>query len=231
MCCVAQYLFPDLFFTTESACGQEVELCPGGGKRAVTFGNASEYARLLEEYRVKEFETAIDAISRGLASIIPYEFLTIFTSHQLEALVTGSPEIDIGLLRDKTEYRGNVSPKDKHVQLFWEVLEAFTAEERTAFVQFVSGRSRLPSSALGFGKDMFKLSDHGAALSSGGGVNVDNYLPVAHTCFFALELPRYSSKPVMRNKLLYAVRNCVSIDGDATHEGRANMMMTWSDSD
>ena len=206
-------------------------MCLGGGKRAVTFENASEYARLLEEYRVKEFESGIDAISRGLASIIPYEFLTIFTSHQLEALITGSPEIDIALLRDKTEYRGNVSPKDKHVQLFWEVLEAFSGEERTSFVQFVSGRSRLPSSALGFGKDMFKLSDHGAALTSGGGANADNYLPVAHTCFFALELPRYTSKAVMRNKLLYAVRNCVSIDGDATHEGRANMMMTWSDSD
>ena len=158
-----------------------MELCPGGARRAVTFGCAGEYATLLEEYRVREFETAIDAISRGLCSIIPYEFLTIFTGTQLEALVTGSPEIDVQLLRDKTEYRGNVSPKNRHVQLFWEVLEAFSAEERTAFVQFVSGRSRLPSSALGFGKDMFKLSDHGAALTSGGAGNVDYYLPVAHT--------------------------------------------------
>lgn len=123
---------------------------------------------------------------------------------------------------------------------------------------------------MAFGKDMFKLSDHAAAITTG---TPDKYLPVAHTCkcilshavlhstwqlaalctlcmllmpfrlllgwstcfacsgFFALELPRYSTIELMREKLQYAIRNCSSIDGDATHEGRANMMMTWSDSD
>ena len=36
----------------------------------------------------------------------------------------------------------------------------------------------------------------------------DDYLPVAHTCFFSLELPPYSSQEIMRTKLLYAVYNC-----------------------
>ena len=49
--------------------------------------------------------------------------------------------------------------------------------------------------------------------------------------FFALELPRYTSKENMTQKMLYAIENCSTIDGDATHEGRANMAMTWSDSD
>ena len=174
-----QYLFPDLFFTTESTCGVEVELCKGGAKRAVTWENSHEYADLLEAYRLTEFDPQVDAICRGLASIIPIEFLSIFTAGQLEVLITGSPEIDIALLKEKTEYRGNVNVKDRHIQLFWETLEAFTSEERTAFVQFVSGRSRLPSSALGFGKDVFKLSDHGQALTASSAV--DQYLPVAHT--------------------------------------------------
>ena len=223
------YLFPDVFFTTESSCGVEAELCPGGSSRRVTFGNSGEYAALLEAFRLSEFRPQTEALCRGLHSIVPFEFLSIFTASQLEAMVTGSPEIDVALLKEKTEYRGNVNAKDRHVALFWEVLDSFSGEERTAFVQFVSGRSRLPSSALGFGKDMFKLSDHAQAITAG--ANVDQYLPVAHTCFFALELPRYSSKQIMRSKLLYAVTNCTSIDGDATHEGRANMMMTWSDSD
>jgi hypothetical protein len=33
----------------------------------------------------------------------------------------------------------------------------------------------------------------------------------------------------MSVKLLYAISNCSSIDGDATHEGRANMMMSWEE--
>lgn len=36
--------------------------------------------------------------------------------------------------------------------------------------------------------------------------NPDQYLPKAATCFFALELPDYSSREVMREKLLYAGR-------------------------
>ena len=43
---------------------------------------------------------------------------------------------------------------------------------------------------------------------------VDGLLPVSHTCFFSLELPAYSSKEVLKTKLLYAMRNCPAIDGD-----------------
>ena len=176
------YLFPDLFFTTESSCGVELELCKGGRRRRVTFDNSREYADRLERVRLTEFAPQIAALCRGMASIIPYDFLSIFTWRQLEVLITGSPEIDLQLLRDKTEYRGAVHAKDRHVQLFWDTLEQFTGEERTAFVQFVSGRSRLPQSALGFGKDVFKLSDHSQALTcSNNSSSVDHYLPVAHT--------------------------------------------------
>lgn len=35
----------------------------------------------------------------------------------------------------------------------------------------------------------------------------DRYLPKAATCFFALELPDYSCKEVLREKLMYAPRH------------------------
>jgi hypothetical protein len=47
--------------------------------------------------------------------------------------------------------------------------------------------------------------------------------------FFFMPCFRYTSKSVMQGKLLYAISNCQSIDGDATHEGRANMMMAWEE--
>lgn len=40
------------------------------------------------------------------------------------------------------------------------------------------------------------------------------FFPIAHTCFNGLELPNYSSKEVMRRKILYAIENTTSIDGD-----------------
>jgi len=54
----------------------------------------------------------------------------------------------------------------------------------------------------------------------------DSHLPVTHTCFFSMEWPKYSSEEVARQKLLYAITNCVDMDADATAEGRANMAIS-----
>ena len=93
----------------------------------------------------------------------------------------------------------------------WEVLEELMAEERGFFLQFVWGRSRLPLNEAGF-VERFKIQRFGRAPA-------DRYFPVAHTCFFALELPAYSSAKLMRERLRYAMYNCESIDGDATDVG------------
>jgi hypothetical protein len=44
----------------------------------------------------------------------------------------------------------------------------------------------------------------------------DTHLPIAHTCYFSLELPRYSSIEVMRQRLLYAINEGIAIDTDHT---------------
>ena len=53
--------------------------------------------------------------------------------------------------------------------------------------------------------------------------NPDQYFPVAHTCFFSIEWPQYSSQQVAFDKLLYAINNCVAIDADNTAEARSNV--------
>ncbi len=89
------------------------------------------------------------------------------------------------------------------------MLEELDAEERRAFVNFCSGRSRLPATAADFPMP-FKLTAPPPRAEE----RPDEYLPVAQTCFFSLALPRYSSKAVLREKLLYAVRNADLMDAD-----------------
>ena len=48
---------------------------------------------------------------------------------------------------------------------------------------------------------------------------LDRRLPTAHTCFFSLHLPRYSSDAVLRRNLLYAIENCTETDGDYRSRG------------
>jgi len=206
---------------------EEIELVDDGANISVTFQNRLEFADLLENYRIHECDLQMKYICQGIAVVIPIDLLTLFTWKQLEVFVCGNASIDIDLLADKTVYDG-VQEKDMHIQLFWEILKEFDNPNRQAFLQFVWGRSRLPSSRNGFGKDVFKIMNHAKSLISG---NPDIYLPVSHTCFFSLELPRYSSKKIMLEKLTYAMFNCRNIDADTTLESVVNLNMRIDDDD
>jgi hypothetical protein len=78
-----------------------------------------------------------------------------------------------------------------HIQYFWQSLEALSSEEKADFINFCSGRSRLPTSASEFPMP-FKLT----APPANSVKNPDDYLPIARTCFFSLSLPKYSSLEV-----------------------------------
>jgi hypothetical protein len=53
----------------------------------------------------------------------------------------------------------------------------------------------------------------------------DKYLPHAQTCFFSLSLPAYSTKEIMREKLLYAIKNSPNMDADV----RLHNAEGWAD--
>jgi len=207
-------------FTTLSTDDRTVELVPGGAERDVTFADRAEFVRQVERYRLHEFDTQAAAVRRGLASIVPTSLLCLFTGAELETMVCGVPEIDVDLLESITEYSSCASG-DQHVRYFWEVMRGFNQEERSMFLRFTWGRSRLPLNAAGFSQ-RFKLLNFSRSPP-------DTYFPVAHTCFFQLELPRYSSVEVCRQRLRYAIYNCQAIDGDDTGVGMAAAAMGWEE--
>lgn len=224
-----QEFFPHLTFVCPDALGNEQELVPNGRHMMVSFDTMSLYASLLMSARLSEFQQQCGALIRGMAAVVPSSWLVMLSWRQLETQIAGSPFINIELLYEKTEYRGSFTLDHPTVRMFWSVLYEFSQDQLRQFLQFVWGRNRLPSTALGFGKDTFKLSEHVQAANLAlqqGSTKVENrFLPTAHTCFFALELPRYDSKEAMRAKLIYAMQECSTIDADHTHEGRANMNM------
>ena len=75
-------------------------------------------------------------------------------------------------------------------------------------MRFVWGRSKLPSTG---DYRNFKLSKlYG---------KIDESLPISHTCFFHLELPEYTTKENLKNKILYAITHCTAIDLDFVGSG------------
>lgn len=194
-------------FSTVGSDGVEVELFRGGKNQVVTWDRRLEYANMVEKYRLNEVKEQVNAIKEGLYSIVTSRFFSIFTWHELEMLVCGSPDIDLNVLKRHTIYEG-YTPNSREIKDFWEVLESFDAKERSSYLRFVWGRSRLPITEEGF--------THPMKIQKLDRQNPDGILPLSHTCFFSIELPPYSNKTIMRNKLLYAITHCKVIDIDFT---------------
>lgn len=88
-------------------------------------------------------------------------------------------------------------------------MRALNRQEKSQFLNFCSGRSRLPSSVNEF-PTLFKLIGPPPASLN----DPDMYLPIAQTCFFSLSIPKYSSYEVCLSKLRYAICHADLMDAD-----------------
>jgi hypothetical protein len=177
-------LYSDYKFTTILSNGSEVPIIENGRNIDLTLENKKNYIELVEQTRLNEGQIQIDSIRNGLEQVIPVGILKLISWNELEMLVCGKPILDIELLKENTLYRG-CNETDEIVQYFWKCLEEFTAEERAMYLRFVWGRSRLPLTSKDFPmKHRVEMLHH---------ANPDVALPQSHTCFFSLEIPKYSS--------------------------------------
>ncbi|ETM39823.1 hypothetical protein L914_14071 [Phytophthora nicotianae] len=211
----------DLVFTTVLSDGRSIELCEDGANTAVVLTNLEEYVDSMLRARIQETQEVMNIVKQGLHSIMPVSALALLTWNELEKRMCGVAEVDVKLLQTNTEYDEDLSPNDEFIQRFWRVLESLEPEDKRAFLRFVWARSRLPLGSAQF-HQKFKIQalassgngDGNSSSSSTSGGWMDSQMPKSHTCFFALQLPRYSSDDICRERLLYAVRNCVEMDGD-----------------
>ncbi|TWW57508.1 E3 ubiquitin-protein ligase HERC2 [Takifugu flavidus] len=192
-------------FTVPNASGQDIQL--SSKYSHITLENRAEYVRLAINYRLHEFDEQVSAVREGMARVVPVPLLSLFTGYELETMVCGSPDIPLHLLKSVATYKG-VEPTSALIQWFWEVMESFSNTERSLFLRFVWGRTRLPRTIADFrGRDFVVqvLDKYNPP---------DHFLPESYTCFFLLKLPRYSCKQVLEEKLKYAIHFCKSIDTD-----------------
>lgn len=184
-----------LSFAVCNAGGEVVELLPQGAREAVTRERLSEYASLAMDNRLHEFDPAIKALRRGLTAVVPASALMPLTWRELELLVCGDDFVSVARLRSHATYQG-WDASSEVVQRFWRVMESLSQEDLVGFVRLTWGRSRLPREDQ-WPEDMpFKLTKNNRG---------DEALPLAHACFFQMELPQYSSDDIMRRRLLAAI--------------------------
>jgi hypothetical protein len=148
----------------------------------------------------------LNAFMEGLSNVLPVEVLPLLSGEELRDMLCGNPEVDVDLLQRVVEYEG-YEATDNVVKYFWNTLREFTNEERKAFLQFVWARNRLPMKESDF-EAPFKIQKDTLKIDG------DKALPSASTCFFSLSLPPYSSKEILKEKLLFAIKNVTTMETD-----------------
>ncbi|EDQ84973.1 uncharacterized protein MONBRDRAFT_34429 [Monosiga brevicollis MX1] len=185
---------------------ETIELKPGGSDLPVTESNKNEYVQLIVRHRLNfGIEEQVKALKQGFNDVVPHAYVSMFDEAELELIICGLGEIDVGDWSSNTEYR-HCEPTDEQIAWFWDVLRSFDTELRARVLQFVTGTSRVP--VTGFrdlrgaqGPKLFTIETVPNAVRNG--------LPRAHTCFNRIDLPPYDSQDQMRERLLQAVENAI----------------------
>ncbi|ETO15671.1 HECT domain and RCC1-like domain-containing protein [Reticulomyxa filosa] len=212
--------FKETFMTTLSDMTL-VELKPNGSEIPVTFENRREYVSLVYQARLNEHVPHIECIRRGIHKIVPTQILSLFTWQELERLICGVPDINVNLLRRHTVYDKSIDSNSEYIEWFWEILNEFSPENKRKFIRFTWAQERLPNDDEEFARLRLRFLIKPVIKTS---ANPDQQLPKAHTCFFHLELPKYSSKEVMRERLLLAITESLSMNAD--EPGRDDLNQT-----
>ena len=197
-------------FTTALSDQSIVELLPNGANTFVTHANRMQYVQLVVAARLSEHTAQVAAILRGIARILPTQLLNMLSWAELSVLIAGKPEIDVELLRRHTEYSG-CSESSPHIRMFWQLVQQFDQQHRRLLIRFAWAQDRLPANDEEFNRSHVRLLIKPPPYPAR---QHDSLLPRSDTCFFNLEVPAYSSAELMREKLLYAITTCSTMNAD-----------------
>lgn len=174
-----------------------------GRAMSVTEENKFEYLRLMFEAKVSTPQ--IKSFVQGFRKAMAIQSMPIqkFKAKEMRLFITGATTIDVTDWKNNSIYSG-YQYSDREIVWFWEIVESFDDEKRRKLLKWVTGCRNAPMQGfahlIGSGGIVyrFKISRHGFDI---------NRLPQSHTCFNTIDLPPYSSKETMQEKIEMAICN------------------------
>ncbi|ETV90995.1 hypothetical protein H310_14329 [Aphanomyces invadans] len=182
-------------------------LCENGEARPVTTDNVVAYVELAAAALLHtSVQRQVDAFRAGFSSIAPLDVLTMLSADDWSAILAdpsremwpgGADEIRAAMVCDH-----GYTPESRAIQWLVEILAELTPDQQKLFVRFVTGSHRLPIGGLAKLDPTLTVV---RKLTADDAASNDAMLPSASTCTNYLKLPDYTSKQVMRAKLLYCI--------------------------
>lgn len=122
------------------------------------------------------------------------------TAEDLRLLMNGVGEINVNTLMSYTTFNdesGETGDKlSRFKKWFWQLIEKMSNLERQELIYFWTGSPALPASEDGF-QPMPTVTIRPAD---------DSHLPTANTCISRFYVPLYSSRYILRSKVLLAIK-------------------------
>ncbi|NXV67944.1 HERC4 ligase, partial [Molothrus ater] len=171
------------------------ELVPKGADIPVVKQNRQDFVDAYVDYIFNRSVASLySAFHEGFHKVCGGKVLQLFQPSELQAMVIGNTNYDWKELEKNTEYKGEYWENHPTIKIFWEVFHELSLEKKKQFLLFLTGSDRIPI----LGMKCLKL----VIQPTGGG---EDYLPVAHTCFNLLDLPKYTDKETLKSKLIQAI--------------------------
>eukprot|EP00252_Welwitschia_mirabilis_P013075 TRINITY_DN288_c0_g1_i1.p1 TRINITY_DN288_c0_g1~~TRINITY_DN288_c0_g1_i1.p1 ORF type:complete len:1842 (-),score=375.52 TRINITY_DN288_c0_g1_i1:355-5880(-) len=179
----------------------------------VDLDNLEEYVSLVVDAVIKTgIMPQMEAFRAGFNQVFPITSLQIFAANELDYLLCGRRELWVAeKLVDYIKFDHGYTAKSPPIVNLLQIMGEFTPEEQRAFCQFVTGAPRLPPGGLAvLNPKLTIVRKHPTGGNSGlngcaASDAADGDLPSVMTCANYLKLPPYSSKEVMKARLLYAI--------------------------
>jgi len=181
--------------------GGITELIPHGRTISVTPQNVCEYVRLYSEWRMHlSQDRGLNEIRAGVLEVLPASVLEPLTAEDLRLLLNGVGEVRVGTLVAYTSFNDESGEAPERLGRFkrwlWAIVERMGTHERQDLLYFWTGSPALPASEDGF-QPMPSVTIRPAD---------DAHLPTANTCISRLYVPLYSSKAILRSKIMLAIQ-------------------------
>ncbi|XP_031558665.1 probable E3 ubiquitin-protein ligase HERC4 isoform X2 [Actinia tenebrosa] len=177
---------------------EKIDLIPNGSEVKVTAENREQYVDAYIDYNLnKSVHKQFEAFSMGFHRVCGGRVLDFFHPQELMEMVVGCQEYDFKIFEKVAEYKGEYYDRHLVIMNFWDVFHEFPLDMKKQFLAFLTGSDRVPI----LGMESLKIIIQPVAGGEHG-----EHLPVAHTCFNLLDLPRYPTKEIMKNKLSQAIQ-------------------------
>jgi len=180
--------------------GTNNDLIENGSKIEVNVFNMYEYVKRYAEFRmVSHVELCLQELKSGVFDVLPANALDGLTAEDFRLLLNGVADINIHTLASYTTIsdESKESSRRPHFEKwFWATLEKMNQQEKQELLFFWTGSPYLPASEEGF-QPLPTITLRPPS---------DQHLPTANTCINRLYLPMYSSKSILKSKILQAIK-------------------------